>query len=113
MRILIALAAIAIPLASTPAHTPRPDKAKAQEAASGKSLGGKPDCRRPDLHPADSVGESRFNRLGELPPGHLVLTVFREVDGCPDPMIVGQPYGFGGLQGDRTQDQILPPARRR
>lgn len=112
MRFLIALAAMAIPLASTPAHTPAADGAKPQESSSLRPLGGKPECRRPDLHPAESVGKGRFNRLGELPPGQLVLTVFREVDGCPEPMIVGQPYGFGEPQGDRMPEPILPPAKR-
>ena len=30
----------------------------------------------------------RSNKLGELPPGNMVLTVVREVDGCAAPVIV-------------------------
>ena len=113
MRFLIALGAIAIPLASTPAHTPTAEGAKPEADARVKPLGGgRSDCRRSDLHPAESVGKGRFNRLGELPPGQFVLTVYREVDGCPDPLIVGQPIGLGEPMVERApQPMMLPPRR--
>ena len=41
----------------------------------------------------------KSKRLGELPPGNVVLTVVREVDGCAAPVIVR--YGVNGQQGRR------------
>lgn len=40
------------------------------------------------LHRADSAGEARFKRLDELPPANLILTVYREIDRCPAPIVV-------------------------
>ncbi len=107
MRLLIALAAIAVPLASTPAHTPSAEEARVRPLGGARS-----DCRRADLYPADSAIKGRFNRLGELPPGELVLTVYREVDGCPDPLIVRQGYGFGEPGGEPSSQTGRPKARR-
>ena len=102
MRLIIALAALAIPLASSPAHGPAATPTASPARSEALPLGG-PGCRRPDLHPADAINKGKFNRLGELPPAQLVLTVVREVDGCQEPVIVGQRYGFGSP---------LPRARR-
>jgi hypothetical protein len=39
-------------------------------------------------------GESPASkRLGELPPGQLLLAVYREENGCPKPVIVRQNVG--------------------
>ena len=40
-----------------------------------------------------SLGKVEPRKLGELPPGNLVLTVWRNVDGCSAPVIVR--YGIG------------------
>jgi hypothetical protein len=90
MRLLLALAAIAIPPASSPAHSPSSDSRV-------KPLGGQSNCARADLHQADRIDKGEFNRLGELPPGQLVLTVYREVLGCHEPVVVRRNYGFDGF----------------
>jgi hypothetical protein len=87
MRLLFALAAVAAPFASAPAQSPSADDPRA------RPLGGRTDCRPPMVRPADREWKGELRRLGELPPGQLTLTVFREVDGCPDPLIVR--YGIG------------------
>jgi hypothetical protein len=48
---------------------------------------------RDALHPADSREKPGAKRLGELPAGQLVLTVYREENGCPKPVIVRQNIG--------------------
>ena len=48
---------------------------------------------RDALHPADAPGRSAPKKLGELPPGQLVLTVYRQENGCPKPLIVRQNIG--------------------
>jgi hypothetical protein len=45
------------------------------------------------VHPADSAVKPGSKRLGELPPGQLVLTVYRLENGCPKPVIVRQNIG--------------------
>jgi hypothetical protein len=110
MRIIFALAALAIPLASSPAHGPVAKSSFSPLPSDATPLGG-PGCRRPNVHPADSAGEGTFNRLGELPPGQLVLTVFREVNGCPEPVIVGRNYGLGLQTPDPAH--VRPPLRAR
>jgi hypothetical protein len=59
------------------------------------------DCPTSQVHHADRRGGEglRVNRLGELPPGNLELTVMREVDGCQEPVIVRQ--GFGAKRKER------------
>jgi hypothetical protein len=109
MRLILALAALALPLASSAAHGPA-TKAAATPVRSGALPIGGAGCRRPDVHPADSINRGRFNRLGELPPGQLMLTVVREIDGCPEPVIVGQGYGFNSPPHDARPTQ--PRARR-
>jgi hypothetical protein len=94
MRLLLVLAALAVPFASTPARTSSAEP-EMRAGASAKPFRDLADCRRPGIHPAEMINKGEFSRLGELPPGQLVLTVFREVDGCPEPLIVRQGYGFG------------------
>ena len=114
MRLLIALAAVALPFASTPARTPSGGDAKIvppPQDLRTKPLGGRADCRRPDVHLAES-DKGKFNRLGELPPAQLVLTVFREVDGCSEPVIVRHGYGLGAPATDPQAQHVRPTARR-
>ena len=40
------------------------------------------------LHRADTAAATRFRLLGDLPPADLILTVYREIDRCPAPIIV-------------------------
>jgi len=53
------------------------------------------DCPdQPILHEAGGASAAKVRRLGDLPPANHVLTVYREVDRCPAPVIVR--YGIGG-----------------
>jgi hypothetical protein len=45
------------------------------------------------IRPADSPGKMSSRRLGELPPGQVVLTVYRAENGCPKPVVVRQNVG--------------------
>jgi hypothetical protein len=75
MRLFILAAALAVPAAAAADY-----KAPAKH------------CRQA-IQPAESVGKLGSKRLGELPPGELVLTVYREENGCPKPVIVRQNIG--------------------
>ena len=80
MRLLILAAALAFPAAS-PAADFKPAKA---------------DCRL--THHAGPQGKAEAKKLTELPPGQLVLTVFRrDKNGCPVPLVVRE--GIGGQPG--------------
>ena len=111
MRLLILLAATTIPFASTPAQTPRAADTRIKPLEV-KPFGSGAECRRTDVHPADGLGKGKFTRLGELPPGQLVLTVFREVDGCPEPVIVRHGIGLGQSEEEREATPPRPKARR-
>lgn len=104
MRLLFVLAAIAIPFAASPAHSPSASDPRV------KPLGGRATCARADLHQADRIEKGEFKRLGELPPGQVVLTVYREVQGCHEPVIVGRNYGFDGFDPPR-RDRAFPEPR--
>ena len=65
------------------------------------SMGGP--CQRSNVILAQSREAPRADKLAELPPGDLVLTVVREEDGCRKPVIVR--YGIGSNSS--------PPLRRR
>lgn len=76
MQLLILAGALAIPAAASAADF-KPPKA---------------DCRL-DQH-ARSQGKAEAKKLTELPPGQLVLTVFRrDKNGCPVPLVVRQGIG--------------------
>ena len=112
MRLIFALAALALPFASSAAHGPASTTTTtASPLTPGVTPLGGPGCRRLEVHPADTRSGGKVNRLGELPPGQLVLTVFRQVDGCHEPVIVGQGYGFGAPARERKP--VLPPVRAR
>ena len=117
MRLLIALAAVAVPFASTPAHTPSGGDSTIVPPAQDprvKPLRGGANCR-PDVHliDKDQGRKGKFNRLGELPPAQLMLTVYREVDGCSEPVIVRHGYGLGAPPArERDAGPVMPRARR-
>ena len=118
MRLLIALAAIAVPSASAPAHMPSGRDSTIVPPAQDprvKPLRGGANCRRPDVHliEREKGRKGKFNRLGELPPAQLMLTVYREVDGCSEPVIVRHGYGLGAPAArDRDAVPVMPRARR-
>ena len=107
MRLLILAAALAAPssVSSAPAAPPQ---AVSPPGAPPAPISGRftENCRRPDVIPADVPATPEAKRLGELPPGDLILTVYREVDGCMEPMIVR--YG----EGRGPQDAVEPPRPR-
>jgi hypothetical protein len=89
MRLVILAAALALPAGSgfaqpaspAPAHNPN------------KFAGARLDCMANRVQHATQGHQGKFNRLGELPPGSLMLAVVREVEGCQQPVIVRQGYG--------------------
>ena len=88
MRHLILAAALVLPTGSSFAQpaSPAPNPNKFASA--------RLDCQASRVQHADLVGRKpSFNRLGELPPADLMLAVVREVDGCQEPVVVGQGYG--------------------
>jgi hypothetical protein len=46
-------------------------------------------------------GEPQFQKLGDLPPAALFLTVFRKTDGCITPVVVRT--GIGATTGRYSQ----------
>jgi hypothetical protein len=76
MRLLILAAALAIP---------------SSLAASEVKIG-KEQCK---VGARTAVGSEKpsSRKLGELPPAQLVLTVYREENGCPKPVIVRHNIG--------------------
>jgi len=80
--ILFAMVAAAVP-AAVPITAPACQNARPGIAAAGSLY--------------DGAGPARAQRLGDLPPANLVLTVLRREDGCERPVIVR--YGIGGTPG--------------
>ena len=112
MRLLILAAALAAPSSALSAP-PGPIAGAPQVAPPGAIAGPlaspSANCRRPDVMPADAPATPEAKRLGELPDGDLILSVYRETDGCMDPVIVR--YGDG--RGLDTQGQAPEPVRPR
>jgi hypothetical protein len=94
MRLLIVAAALAAP-SSAPSAPAAPAPAVSTPAALPVPITGRSteNCRRPDVILADAPEAPDAKRLGELPPGDLMLSVYREVDGCMAPVVVR--YGEG------------------
>jgi hypothetical protein len=76
MRFLILAAALAVP-STVAANKVKLDK---KECNVGPRTAGARESVAP-------------RKLGELPPAHLFLTVYREENGCPKPVIVRQNIG--------------------
>ncbi len=110
MRLLFALAVLAVPFAASPAHTPEAP-APAPRVYSAPALSDPLACANNNLHLADKKDwiKPEAKRLGELPAGNLVLTVVRYVAGCQEPVIVREGYGFGAPQAAPPE---MPRARR-
>ncbi|MDP9414054.1 MAG: hypothetical protein M3Q08_08165 [Pseudomonadota bacterium] len=100
MRFLVAAAALTVPLGLAIAQAPRPAQAQVDPLSLSRGC--------PNLvHQADTPAKAESKRLGELPPGNLVLSVVRGVGRCPQPVIVR--YGIGASQQDAPSS---PPAAR-
>lgn len=89
MRLVILAAALALPAGSSLAQPASP----ATVHNPNKFAGARLDCMANRVQHARPGLNARFNRLGDLPPGDLMLAVVREVDGCQEPVIVRQGYG--------------------
>ena len=50
-------------------------------------------CKRPEVHQAETPRAPESKKLADLPNGDLILSVFNEVEGCVEPIIVR--YGEG------------------
>ena len=63
-------------------------------------------CPNPNVHHAGPGGVAKAERLGDLPPGSLILSVVRNVDGCQELVIASQGIG-STLQNDRAPAPAL------
>jgi hypothetical protein len=80
-----------------------PSRAVAPDATAARAVGPEaqageiiltPPARCLDTEPRRTQGQALGpQRLDQLPPGNLTLTVLREVDGCPQPATVREGYG--------------------
>lgn len=50
-------------------------------------------CARPQADRVDARQPARMRKLGEMPPAKQILGVLREVDGCPQPIVVREEVG--------------------
>ncbi len=112
MRLLIVMAAIAIPFASSPARGPAAPVPSARTHEAPTPLG-RPGCPRSNFHYADEQGTAEAKRLHELPPASLILAVVRNVDGCQEPVIVRYGYGLGGGLREKVETELPRPRARR
>lgn len=60
------------------------------------------DCPNARVRQADRMSGAQAQRLDELPPGRLELTVLRQVDGCAIPAVVRESIG-GNPEADRRR----------
>ena len=66
-------------------------------------------CRRPEVHQAKTPRPAESSKLGELPDGELILSVYNEVDGCMAPVIVR--YGEGRSPAPAAPEPVRPRAQ--
>ncbi|HEX9954801.1 MAG TPA: hypothetical protein VGB48_06255 [Allosphingosinicella sp.] len=66
-------------------------------------------CKRADLHQAETPKQPRSSKLGDLPPGDVILSVYNQVDGCMEPVIVR--YGDGRGPAPAAPEPVRPRAR--
>jgi hypothetical protein len=68
-------------------------------------------CGRSDFHRAETPGPAEHSKLGDLPPGDTLLAVYRQVDGCLEPVIVR--YGDGWApDAEPVPEPVRPPRAR-
>ena len=91
MRLLIAFAALALPLSSASAERTR---------SLPVQIGDVPmrPCENPRVQHAGGKAKGEARSLGELPPGNVVLTVMRGTGNCYRPVIVRRGVGAAGEQ---------------
>ena len=102
MRLTAFMLAALLSAASSAAQPPAPTRVPARPPVAAPSSLGTVTCLRDLRRDAGSrPAATRPQRLGELPPGDLQLTVIRQVDGCYEPVIVRQ--GFGAVSEERRR----------
>ena len=103
--VILAAMVIAMPASAAP---PPPGAAQAPASRPVEPVRIElPQCRiRFNVVPADLPAPPPVRRLGELPPGDTVLAVYREVEGCPEPVIVR--YGDGRPARDERSATPAP-----
>ena len=70
------------------------------------------ECTDVRVRHAEETKNIRGQRLGELPPGDLILAVDREIDGCRKPVIVRYGIGSGAqLEAQPHNDSAPAPIR--
>jgi hypothetical protein len=90
--------------AAAPAETPAARESMSSAAAP------KERCQRIGVHDARAPLSPVHRKLGELPPGDTLLAVYRQVDGCMEPVIVR--YGDGRApDAAPVPDPVRPRAR--
>jgi hypothetical protein len=65
-------------------------------------------CNNPMRYHAETPETAKSRKLGDLPPGDLLLSVYNQVEGCSEPVIVR--YGDGRLPAAQPPaDPSRPP----
>ena len=92
---LVALSLVAVPSAPVRAPGPPPSSALPAPPAGCDDLRPRMAESAPPVHRGigDPSRTVRPRTLDELPPGRLELTVLREVDGCPIPVVLREGLG--------------------
>jgi hypothetical protein len=112
MRVLV-LATVAFAAtshAAPPVPGPAASAPEAVRVLPGGRITGR-ECRdRFQVIPADARTPSRPRVLTELPPGDTILAVYKEVDGCMEPLIVR--YGDGRRLGAGSAPASQAPRHR-
>ena len=106
--LLLPLLLAALPAAAAPRDQVRIDVAKSPADPMGRPR--QDSCKRLDVHEAEAPKRAESRKLGELPSGDLILTVYREVDGCIDPLIVR--YGNGRAPAPAAPPEPVRPRAR-
>ena len=70
------------------------------------------ECYGDIVHYAGKDEKVAARRLGELPPGNLILSVVRDIAGCQRPVIVRYGIGAGGTEQPRAPSQPPRPQPR-
>lgn len=104
MRMLILAAFLAAPASAAQPDLPLPQPPVLNAAPVQGA-----ECRRPDVHMAETPARAEVKRLDELPQGDLILSVYNEVDGCMAPVIVR--HGEGRGPGSFRVEPVRPRAR--
>ena len=105
MRHLVLLSAVLI-IGSASASGAAPvavvQTPKAKTASTGER------CQRSDVILAQPRESPRANKLAELPPGNLLLTVVREENSCQKPVIVRYGIGTNVAPAERPRRPLRP-----